>query len=105
MKKLLMLFITNGLLLCTLLTGCTTFQVQVATDTSPTDMPQVNIPNPASVYCLQNGYEHEIITADDGSQSGICIFRDGSACDEWAFYRGECGPAAQNSPAHRDARF
>jgi hypothetical protein len=34
----------------------------------------------------------------DGSQSGICIFLDGSTCDEWIYYRGECGLAAQKSP-------
>ena len=61
-------------------------------------MPQANMPNPASVYCEQKGNELEIHTAADGSQSGICVFPDGSTCDEWAYYRGECGPAAQKSP-------
>jgi len=79
------------------LTACTTLQVQ-APEPAATDMPQANMPNPASVYCEQNGYELEIRTADDGSQSGVCVFPDGSTCDEWAYYRGECGPAAQNSP-------
>lgn len=50
------------------------------------------MPNPASVYCKQNGNKLEIVTAADGSQSGRCVFPDGSACDEWAYYRGECGP-------------
>jgi putative hemolysin len=77
------------------LTACTTLQV-------PTPEPAAteilgNMPNPASVYCEQNGYTLEIRTADDGSQSGVCIFPDGSSCDEWAYYRGECGPAAQPS--------
>jgi hypothetical protein len=56
------------------------------------------MPNPASVYCEKNGYTLEIRTAADGSQSGVCVFPDGSSCDEWAYYRGECGPAAENSP-------
>lgn len=59
---------------------------------------QAGSPNPASVYCEQNGNKLEIVTAADGSQSGICIFPDGSACDEWAYYRGECGPLAQPTP-------
>ena len=56
------------------------------------------IPNPASVYCEQNGNTLEIHTAADGSQSGVCIFPDGSTCDEWAYFRGECGPAVQTNP-------
>ena len=51
------------------------------------------LPNPASVYCEQNGNKLEVVTAADGSQSGVCIFPNGSSCDEWAYYRGECGPA------------
>jgi putative hemolysin len=79
------------------LTACTVFQVQT-TEPAAMDLPQAGIPNPASVYCKQNGNKLEIHTAADGSQSGICIFPDGSTCDEWAYYRGECGPAAQNNP-------
>jgi len=60
--------------------------------------PQANLPNPASVYCEQNGNRLEIRTAADGSQNGICVFPDGSTCDEWAYYRGECGPTTQKSP-------
>jgi putative hemolysin len=79
------------------LTAGTTFQVQKL-ESSGTDIPQANIPNPASVYCTQNGNKLEIHTAADGSQNGICVFPDGSACDEWAYYRGECGSATQKSP-------
>jgi len=64
-----------------------------------TPQTQAGMPNPASVYCTQKGNKLEIRTAADGSQNGICIFPDGSACDEWAYYRGECGPAAQKGPA------
>jgi hypothetical protein len=56
------------------------------------------MPNPASLYCEQQGNKLEIHTAADGSQSGICVFPDGSTCDEWAYFKGECGPAAQKSP-------
>ena len=79
------------------LTACSPLRVQTPEPTA-TDMPQVNMPNPASVYCEQNGNELEIRTAADGSQFGICVFSDGSTCDEWAYYREECGPAAQRSP-------
>ncbi|MDD5368739.1 MAG: DUF333 domain-containing protein [Anaerolineaceae bacterium] len=56
------------------------------------------MPNPASLYCTQNGNKLGIHTADDGSQSGICVFPDGSTCDEWAYFKGECGLAAPINP-------
>jgi hypothetical protein len=56
------------------------------------------MPNPASVYCTQQGNRLEIRTAADGSQEGICHFPDGSTCDEWAYYREDCGPAPRPSP-------
>jgi len=80
------------------LTACTAPQTQVTPELAATDIPQAGMPNPASVYCTQNGNKLEIQTASDGSQNGICIFPDGSTCDEWAYYRGECGPATQKSP-------
>jgi uncharacterized protein len=79
------------------LTACSPLQVQTPEPTA-TDMPQVNMPSPASVHCMQNGNKLEIRTAADGSQYGICVFPDGSTCDEWAYFRGECGLAAQESP-------
>jgi putative hemolysin len=57
-----------------------------------TSTPVPNLPNPAAVYCEQQGGKSEIVTAADGSQSGRCIFPDGSTCDEWAYFRGECQP-------------
>jgi uncharacterized protein len=75
------------------LTACAAPQTQAAPEPAMTDMPQVGMPNPASVYCTQNGNKLEIRAAADGSQSGVCIFPDGSTCDEWAYYRGECGSA------------
>jgi putative hemolysin len=86
---------------CILLTSCSV-SVQL-TDPQPTNTPRVeptisSLPNPASVYCEAQGHTLEIRTAQDGSQSGVCIFSDGSECDEWAFYRGECQPASAEKP-------
>jgi putative hemolysin len=81
----------------TALTACSPLQVK-APEPTAADMPQANMPNPASVYCMRNGNRLEIHTAADGSQYGTCVFPDGSTCDEWAYYRGECGLAAQESP-------
>jgi len=79
------------------LTACTALQVQIPEPTA-TDIPQAGIPNPASVYCKEQGNKHEIRLAADGSQNGICVFPDGSTCDEWAYFRGECGQTQQKSP-------
>ena len=78
------------------LTGCTAFQVQTL-ESAATAIPQAGLPNPASLYCTQNGNKSEIRTSADGSQTGVCIFPDGSTCDEWAYFRGECGPAAKDT--------
>jgi hypothetical protein len=56
------------------------------------------MPNPASVYCEQNGNKLEIHTAADGSQNGVCVLPDASTCEEWAYYRGECGSTEHKSP-------
>jgi putative hemolysin len=61
--------------------------------------PAVGMANPASVYCEEQGYTLEMRTDADGGTYGVCIFSDGSECDEWAFYRGECGPAPTAEPA------
>lgn len=79
------------------LTACTAPQV-LAPGAGPTNIPQASVPNPASVFCVQKGNKVEIRTAADGSQSGICVFPDGKTCDEWAYFRGECVPAAQSHP-------
>ena len=65
------------------LTAYTTLQVQ-SSDPAATEI-LGNMPNPASVYCTQNG--NTLVPAADGS-----------ACDEWAYFRGECCPAAQEFP-------
>ena len=48
------------------------------------------IANPASKHCVDLGYELEIRTDESGNQYGVCVFPDGSECEEWAFLRGEC---------------
>ncbi len=47
--------------------------------------------NPASVYCAQSAYKLETRTRPDGSQYGVCMFSDGKECEQWSFFRGECG--------------
>ena len=54
--------------------------------------PKADMPNPASVYCEENGGTLEIREDDTGGQVGYCMFEDGSECEEWAFFRGDCQP-------------
>ncbi len=54
--------------------------------------PIPNMPNPASVYCEQNGGKPELRQDASGGVAGICIFPDESECDEWAYFRNECKP-------------
>ena len=89
------------ILLSLSLMSCTATQGKPADPPALTDTPQADMPNAASVYCEEQGYRSEIRTASDGSQTGYCIFPDGSECDEWMYYRGECGPS-DSSPQPTD---
>jgi putative hemolysin len=60
--------------------------------------------NPASVHCIESGGTLEIVTGDDGGQFGMCVFPDGSQCEEWAFYRGDCAPASEEGGTAADGR-
>ena len=64
-----------------------------------TPVANVSLANPASVYCEENGGTVDLRSDNEGNVSGICIFPDGSECDEWAFFRGECAPGEAESPA------
>jgi len=59
--------------------------------------PAATMPNPASVYCAQKGGKLAFRQDVAGGVAGICVFSDGSECDEWAYYRGECQPGASSS--------
>ncbi len=50
----------------------------------------VQLANPASTYCVQKGYTLEI-RDEAGGQVGYCVFPDGNECEEWRFFREECG--------------
>ena len=81
MKKLIKLVMVF-LIVLVLINGC------LPTKHSTNNNSQ--LPNPASVFCEEQGGLLEIRTNPDGSQIGYCIFPDESECEEWAFYRGEC---------------
>ena len=45
--------------------------------------------NPASVYCVDQGYGLVIREDAEGNQYGVCISGN-MECDEWDFYNGLC---------------
>jgi hypothetical protein len=49
----------------------------------------VQIANPASVHCIEQGGTLRIVI-DTKGQYGICTLPDGTECEEWAYFRGEC---------------
>lgn len=53
---------------------------------------ETELANPASKYCLEHGGLSAIQSNSNGSQYGICQFPNGSVCDEWKYFRGECSP-------------
>ena len=84
MKKILLVLLIGTLLL----TACSKSEdTEISEGSVPED---TQIANPASVYCEDNDGTVEIITLEDGSQIGYCIFPDGTECEEWAYFRGEC---------------
>jgi putative hemolysin len=60
--------------------------------TEPPVSTEVGLPNPASVFCEQQGGRLVIRQDTQGGEYGVCTFSDGSQCEEWAFLRGECHP-------------
>ena len=61
----------------------------VSEDVCSVGMLNLTLANPASVYCEGNNGTVDIRT-DENGQYGVCVFEDGSECEEWKFYRGEC---------------
>lgn len=50
----------------------------------------IGMANPASKKCEDDGYMLEIITDEEGNESGFCKNLEGKGCDEWEYFNGEC---------------
>jgi len=46
--------------------------------------------NPASTHCIKEGGSLVIRKRGDGGEYGVCLFKGGRECEEWALFRGEC---------------
>jgi len=69
---------------------------------APQEQGNASMPNPASVYCEEQGGTVEMRTSDAG-EYGVCVFPDGSECDEWAFFEGACSPGEASVPTDAPA--
>lgn len=49
----------------------------------------IGMPNPASVNCIDLGGTLKI-EMQEGGEVGFCHLPNGSICEEWALFRGEC---------------
>jgi len=91
-----------------------------AVQTQPTPGTVVGLPDPSLTHCKELGYTYEFRTLrepveaersapsieqsddqvappapveiDGGISFSVCIFPDGTECDTWSFFRGECSP-------------
>jgi putative hemolysin len=57
------------------------------TDTMP--VKDIGMANPASTFCIESGGTLEIVETPEG-QIGNCTLPNGTVCEEWALFRGEC---------------
>jgi len=54
----------------------------------------VGLPNPASVQCVERGGTLLPQRDANGGEYALCALPDGSRCEEWALFRGECSAGA-----------
>jgi len=75
-----------ALLAVATLAGCNKTPVETPVENPVENQEEnVQIANPASVYCEENGGTLNL-------EEWLCMFEDGSYCEEWSYYRNECQP-------------
>ena len=78
------------LVLVLLVSGCTQQPAIPAGTTTPTaTQTSVGMANPASVSCGQSRGTVDIKKDASGNEYGMCTFKNGNSCEEWALFRGE----------------
>jgi len=80
-----------------LATGC--MSTPAGTPTPTATQTSVGMANPASVSCGQASGTVEIKKDASNNEYGMCTFKNGTTCEEWALYRGEgCKPGITATP-------
>src|SRR5665647_3010570 len=95
------------LVLLMLVCGCTQqAAAENATKTPAATQTTTGLPNPASVSCGLAGGTVEIKKYSTGDEYGMCTFRNGTSCEEWALFRGEgCKPGLKITPTTEGKRM
>jgi len=71
-------------------------QTQITVTTAAPVHNASGLANPATVYCSQIGGTTVIKKDATGAEYGMCVFPNGSSCEEWALFRGECKPTTSS---------
>jgi putative hemolysin len=58
--------------------------------------------NPATVYCLSRDGEFTMEKTLAGTTEGYCKLDDGTECEVWAMYKGECGDLEEPEEEEED---
>ncbi|WP_109124828.1 DUF333 domain-containing protein [Dyella sp. C11] len=70
-----------AVLLACLLAACAT------PSPAPSSASQTGLANPASTHCVQQGGQLDLRKDTAGNVGGVCVFKDGRECEEWALFR------------------
>ncbi|MCS7118514.1 MAG: eight-cysteine-cluster domain-containing protein [Archaeoglobaceae archaeon] len=64
--------------------------ISIAVDMQKERIISNSILNPAAKFCIDMGHVYRVERSDN-KQIGLCIFPDGTKCEEWEFFNGKCG--------------
>lgn len=102
MKLLAFAILAVGMLL---LAGCTqpAPEQKIPSENKTPVKNSTQLANPASVNCVNNGAASVI---DANTQTGYCVFPNGSKCEEWAFFRtGICSENQTQRTNRKEGEF
>ena len=66
--------------------------------------PMIGMSNPASVYCVEQGGESILVRSKKGD-FGICKLKDGTAVEEWEYYRENNKKEQKNNIKNRVQKY